>query len=79
MDEVQLLKFRQNAPLRQKLLGTGDSAIAEASRNEEWGIGVEGHAARNPDNWTGLNLLGKSLMHARKQLKQEGVVDLTAN
>ena len=79
MDGVQLLKFRQNAPLRQMLLDTGDSVIAEASRNEEWGIGIEGPAARNPDNWTGLNLLGESLMRARKQLKQERTIDLTGN
>jgi len=70
--EGTLLKFRQNEELKEKLLGTGEKTIAEASpRDRIWGIGFgEKNALARYDKW-GANLLGKALVEARKRLREE--------
>jgi len=64
-------KFGQNADLRAFLLGTGERVLAEASPLDAiWGIGLEEDdpAARLPERWRGLNLLGFALMRVRQEL-----------
>ena len=70
--EGTLLKFRQNEELKEKLLGTGEKTIVEASpRDRIWGIGFgEKNALACYNKW-GANLLGKALMKARKWLREE--------
>jgi len=73
--EGTLLKFRQNKELKEKLLGTGEKTIVEASpRDRIWGIGFgEKNALACYNKW-GANLLGKALMEARKQLREVAAV-----
>ena len=69
--EGLLAKFKQNEDLKRKLLGTGNSILAEcAIRDKIWGIGL---SMKNPDrfeleNWNGQNLLGYALMMVRESL-----------
>lgn len=66
-----LEKFRQNADLKEKLLGTGSAILAEcAVKDRVWGIGL---AIKDPDRldrtkWKGQNLLGYTLMMVRDSL-----------
>ena len=70
--EGTLLKFRQNEELKEKLLETGEKTIVEASpRDRIWGIGFGEKNALGRHNKWGENLLGKVLMEARKQLREE--------
>jgi ribA/ribD-fused uncharacterized protein len=65
-------KFRQNAALRDYLIGTGDRVLVEASPVDRiWGIGIaeDDTRAENPLLWRGENLLGFALMQARDRLK----------
>ena len=65
-------KFQQNAILKQQLLETGDSIIAEcAVRDTIWGIGLSMKDTKRFDinEWQGTNLLGFALMAVRKELK----------
>lgn len=64
-------KFSQNAELRDFLLGTGNSEIVEASPVDSiWGIGFSlDRAMENIDKW-GQNLLGKTLMKVRAELRK---------
>lgn len=71
--EGNLLKFGASAELRQKLLGTGDRELVEASPMDRvWGIGFSPERAPGSDrrSW-GLNLLGKVLMEVRAVLREE--------
>lgn len=75
-------KFNQNRRLRDFLLSTGDSVLAEASPYDTiWGIGLSADApdAQNPLNWPGQNLLGFALMEVRDELRRvtqnEGLCD----
>jgi len=64
-------KFKQNAPLKEYLLKTGDRVIVEASPKDRiWGIGMgqDDPLVHDPENWKGLNLLGYALMEARDLL-----------
>jgi ribA/ribD-fused uncharacterized protein len=66
-----LCKFKQSENLKQLLLSTGTSIIAEASPYDKiWGIGLSESDpyALDQTKWKGLNLLGKSLMNVRKTL-----------
>ena len=68
-----LLKFLQNEDLKQKLLATGDAVLVEASPYDRiWGIGMKKTDAEkiSPENWKGLNLLGKVLMKVREEIKK---------
>lgn len=66
-----LEKFRQNIDLKEKLLKTGKSILAEcAVKDKIWGIGL---SMEDPDRfektkWKGQNLLGYTLMMVRDRL-----------
>jgi ribA/ribD-fused uncharacterized protein len=65
-------KFSQNPKLLKALLDTGDRLLVEASPYDKiWGIGLSELDARktSPENWKGLNLLGKILTKVRDDLK----------
>ena len=69
--EGSIAKFEQNETLRSYLLATGDRVLAEASPVDNiWGIGFASAdpRARQPLQWTGLNLLGFALMRVRDRL-----------
>ena len=62
----------RNSDMKEALLSTGNSMLAEASPYDKiWGIGVAAdHTdATNPSKWRGENLLGKALMEVRDALK----------
>jgi hypothetical protein len=62
------LKFTQNPDFKERLLGTGDAIICEASPYDAiWGIGTEDVKSV----WKGQNLLGKILMKLRNDLRKE--------
>ena len=67
-------KFTQNRRLLGLLLDTGDTVLVEASPNDcVWGIGLlaDHPDARNPENWRGLNLLGKIVTALRHDLRDD--------
>ena len=69
-----LEKFRQNGELRDMLLATGDSILAEcAVQDRIWGIGLSMTDGRRLDlsSWNGQNLLGFALMCVRSALSEE--------
>lgn len=76
-DEFLLRKFYQNEEFRTILDATGDKEIVEASPYDGvWGIGM---GVNHPDildrtKWQGTNLLGKSLMRVREELRKYGRV-----
>lgn len=66
-------KFQQNPDLLTQLLDTGSAILAEASpRDKIWGIGLAGdkEEVQNPKQWCGQNLLGKTLMEVRSDLRK---------
>ena len=69
--EGLMAKFSQNEELKEKLLATSDSVLAECAVNDRiWGIGLSMH---DPDRhemskWKGQNLLGFALMMVRRRL-----------
>lgn len=65
-------KFSQNMDLKKKILDTNDKILVEASPYDKiWGVGLKEDDPKilDPNNWKGLNLLGKVLMNVRKNLK----------
>ncbi len=67
-------KFRQNPPLGEFLLSTGNAVIVEASPVDRiWGIGLaaDNERATNPLQWRGENLLGFALMEVRDRLGRQ--------
>ncbi len=64
-------KFSQNNELKEKLIATGNSILAEcAVKDRIWGIGL---SMTDPDRhdmskWKGQNLLGYALMLVRERL-----------
>merc|ERR1711865_833165 len=65
------------AAIRDVLLGTGNSLIAEATRSDRnWGIGIDVGDPRvqTPTKWQGDNILGWALMEARAALRNGGAV-----
>ena len=67
-----LAKYKQNAPLRELLLATGEKPIVEASPTDRiWGIGlsVDDGRAHDPARWRGTNWLGIALTQVREALK----------
>lgn len=74
--EGTLLKFRQNAGLKAKLLATGEKRLVEASpRDRIWGVGFgEKNALSQRDRW-GLNLLGKALEETRRILREDAKLE----
>ena len=70
--EGLLEKFKQNEDLKQLLLNTNDSVLAEcAVKDCIWGIGLSMKSKDRFDmsKWKGTNLLGFSLMLVREKLK----------
>lgn len=66
-------KFSQNRKLRDFLLSTGDSILAEASPYDGiWGIRLSADSpdAQDPEKWRGQNLLGFALMEVREELRR---------
>lgn len=67
-------KFRQNRSLADFLCSTATRTIGEASRNQQWGVGLtlddEGILDKTKWNKQG-NLLGRLLMKIRDQMLQE--------
>ena len=67
-------KFVQNEDIRETLLSTGSTLLAECSPyDRKWGIGID---INDPDRleiskWKGKNLLGRILMEVREELRQE--------
>jgi ribA/ribD-fused uncharacterized protein len=61
MHEAVLAKFTQHADLREFLLATSDATIVEHTTSDRyWGDGGDG---------SGKNMLGKSLMGVREELR----------
>ena len=63
-------KYEQNPDLKELLLSTGNSIMAEASPKDKiWGIGMDANMAEktDPSGWQGENLLGKILMELREE------------
>ena len=70
--EGLLLKFEQNADIKQHLLSTKDRLLVEASPFDKiWGIGISAETAkRTPQKlWPGKNLLGKCLVKVREEIR----------
>ena len=66
-------KFAQNEDIKAILLGTGDTHLVEATRNDSiWGNGlhIRDENLLFPEEWTGTNLLGEVLMVLREELSQ---------
>ena len=66
-------KFLANEPEREELLSTGSALLAEASPYDKvWGVGMTADDPRfaNPAKWQGENLLGRTCMRVRADLRQ---------
>ena len=72
MENALRLKFNQNEQLKLHLLNTCDANIYEAShRDKIWGIGFGvKQALETPKHNFGQNLLGKSLMKIRNEIRE---------
>lgn len=69
-----MAKFSQNTDLKEKLLKTGNAILCEANPKDRiWGIALKAHdpKVKNPQQWKGLNLLGKALMEVREALREK--------
>jgi ribA/ribD-fused uncharacterized protein len=69
-----MLKFTQNLDVKQILVNTGDTYMIEAApRDSIWGIGLSEYDAKRtpPENWPGLNFLGKVLDEVKSEFKNE--------
>lgn len=67
-------KYEQNPDLKEMLLSTGDSIMAEASpKDYVWGIAMDAKTAAktDPSEWPGENLLGRILMELREEFGGE--------
>ena len=67
-----LAKFSQNKELKEKLIATQNSILAEcAVRDRIWGIGLSMTDPKRLeiDQWNGQNLLGYTLMMVRVNLQ----------
>ena len=66
------LKFEQNDKLRNLLKNTGNKILIEASPTDcIYGIGMSSSNPniKNPQEWKGLNMLGRALMELRKKIQ----------
>ena len=67
-----MAKFSQNIDLKDKLLSTENATFAEcAVKDTIWGIGLSMYDSNRFDTskWLGHNLLGKTLMQVRQDLR----------
>ncbi len=65
-------KFEQNESIREHLLSTDGSVLAEAAPGDlVWGTGwvINDPHNNDPVQWRGQNLLGKALMRVRDELR----------
>ena len=72
LEEGLRAKFRQNKEIKQMLLHTGDTILAECAKNDLiWGIGksLEDDTRFDMTLWRGENRLGKALMKIRAELR----------
>lgn len=70
--EGLLAKFSQNEALKEQLIATGDTILAECAISDlVWGIGLfmKTDDKQALSKWRGKNLLGFALMRVREQLK----------
>lgn len=68
MAYCNLLKYAQNAAMREELISTGSRILVEASPYDRvWGVGLAENdpLILDPANWRGTNLLGAALMTVR--------------
>lgn len=73
-------KFSQNEKLKQILLNTKDTILAEASPYDNiWGIGLpqDDPRAWSKSTWRGSNLLGEVLMQVRHDIIVEDTNNIT--
>ena len=69
-----LEKFSQNPDLKQILLNTGNTIMAEVNfYDKDWAIGIKESDlnATSPSKWKGQNLLGKILTNLREKFKYD--------
>ena len=73
METALLLKFHQNEHLKKHLLSTGNDILYEASPSDKiWGIGFGiKQALTIPKEQYGQNLLGKTLMKVRDEIRKD--------
>jgi ribA/ribD-fused uncharacterized protein len=74
--QVVFQKFQKTAKLREHLLATGSTLLAEATKNDShWGIGIDKGMpdAGVPAKWKGTNILGWALTEARESLRGDAV------
>jgi ribA/ribD-fused uncharacterized protein len=65
-------KFTQNPEMKEALMATDGMLLVEVNpRDQIWGIGIDGDAARRGEPWRGLNWLGEVLTKLREALKNE--------
>jgi ribA/ribD-fused uncharacterized protein len=65
-------KFNQNEDLLEKLINTKDKILVEGNSIDYiWGVGIDwkNNLIFDQKNWNGLNLLGKTLMKVREDLR----------
>ena len=69
--EIIRVKFNSSVELKEKLVQTGGSYIAEASPDDHfWGVGMHANDGliNIPNKWKGYNILGWALMTVRDEL-----------
>jgi ribA/ribD-fused uncharacterized protein len=71
LERACMVKFQQNACAKMYLVNTGDTILAEATRDKYWGIGLPLSSTSLGDRskWTGANTFGTILMSVRDRLK----------
>ena len=75
MREGLKLKFEQNPELRDKLLGTGDALLCQATAGEDfWACGLDLNDPKLAEkhHWPGQSKLGHLLMAIREELTSDG-------
>lgn len=68
-------KYSQNEDLKERLLATGDTMLAECAVNDRiWGNGLSMSDEKRYDmsSWQGENLMGFTTMLVRDKLRREG-------
>ena len=72
LNRVNREKFQQNKSAREVLLATGTRMLGEATKHPLFGIGlnISDPGAKDPDQWSGQNLMGHTLQDIRAHLKE---------
>jgi len=74
MHEGLMYKTKQHPDVRKLLIETTTKTIVEASSTDHiWGIGMSKNhlSARDPSKWRGSNLLGKTWMDVRREIRMQ--------